>query len=285
MIRSKFGRMAGCVWFVMAILLAGIIFPPKVFAADPVRILVLPFEVSSENSENRGVSDAIAELLNVFFSQAKGVAVIERAELETVLGEQQLSLKGLAVEQNRVKIGKLTGAQVMVTGSIYFVSGKIEIMTQAADVSTGQLIGTAKTSGSSSDLAGLAKNMAAELSKALFKSRRVDATEFDIDRSPVANLHFMNGLSAYYSARYDRAIPEFIQASQEETIRNISRFWLAKAFLSQKQYAQAYMEFNDLSAQAVFTQKAQEIEQMRKECETVLSDEDINFIKLLGIKH
>ena len=45
--------------------------------------------------------------------------MVERAELEKILGEQELGLSGTVSADTAAKVGNLTGAKVLVTGRVF----------------------------------------------------------------------------------------------------------------------------------------------------------------------
>ncbi|MDO8804100.1 MAG: CsgG/HfaB family protein [Elusimicrobiota bacterium] len=75
------------------------------------RVAVMPF---SGKDEDTGLS--LSEAFTTYLMDA-GFDVIERAQLEKVLGEQKVSLSGAMDAQAMVQAGKLAGVGVIVTGS------------------------------------------------------------------------------------------------------------------------------------------------------------------------
>ena len=56
----------------------------------------------------------------------------------------------------------------------------------------------------------------------------------------------MRGLSFYYSAQYNQAIGEFIQAAEEENLMALAGLWSANCYLAQHDYGHAYIELKQL---------------------------------------
>jgi hypothetical protein len=66
---------------------------------------------------------------------------VEREELESILQEQELSLSG-AVQQNQaVQVGQLTGAKILVTGSLLSVGSGKYIVAKIISSETGRVLG------------------------------------------------------------------------------------------------------------------------------------------------
>ena len=82
------------------------------------RIWILPFSHAGEDPEKAVTTGvAISEVLTVLVSQATGADVVDRDHLDQVLAEHSLSRKGLLSPDVQLKIGRLLGATVLVSGS------------------------------------------------------------------------------------------------------------------------------------------------------------------------
>lgn len=88
---------------------------------------------------------------------------MERAELEKVLGEQELGLSGNVSPDTAAKVGLLTGAKVLVTGRVFKADNELIIVAKIIGTETSRVYGElvkGPVSGSISDLAdGLAKKI------------------------------------------------------------------------------------------------------------------------------
>lgn len=81
-------------------------------------------------------SKALSELLQNEFARRNAFVMIERMKLDQALAEQQLELSGL-VENEATKLGRLVGADEIVTGSIMKVNDQFAILVKVVDVATG----------------------------------------------------------------------------------------------------------------------------------------------------
>jgi hypothetical protein len=70
-----------------------------------------------------------------------GVSVVERSKLDDILKEQSLGQAGLM--NTAVKIGKLAGANAIVTGAITKLPSGVEVNCSVSNVETGEIIGVA----------------------------------------------------------------------------------------------------------------------------------------------
>ena len=112
----RFGRLTA-VFLMLAVALVGA--PSSVFAQAKIRIAVSNFENNSTWSwwgDNLG--RAAADELATQLVQTGKFTVIERAQLDAILREQNLGASGAVTSATAAKVGKLLGVQLLLTGSI-----------------------------------------------------------------------------------------------------------------------------------------------------------------------
>lgn len=122
-----------------------------VLAAEPARVSVLYFDIQSNQKELGVLSKGLAELMITDLAQSTDVVVVERARLEDVLAELKLGETRFSDPKTAAKIGKLIGAQFMVTGTIVESPviggvGKHKLVAKIIDVSTSQVLGGTRIS-------------------------------------------------------------------------------------------------------------------------------------------
>ncbi len=112
----RFTRIAALILMV-ATALAGI--PASAHAQSKIRVAVMNFENNSSWAwwgDNLG--KAAADELATQLVQTGKFTVLERAQLDAILAEQDLGASGAVTPATAAKIGKLLGVQLMLTGSI-----------------------------------------------------------------------------------------------------------------------------------------------------------------------
>ncbi|MCM2266840.1 MAG: CsgG/HfaB family protein [Elusimicrobiales bacterium] len=93
---------------------------------DPAgRVAVMPF---SGRDEETGLS--LAEAFTTYLMDA-GFEVMERAQLEKVLGEQKAALSGAMAPEELAQVGKLAGVRAVVTGSYRVRRENVRTVTPA----------------------------------------------------------------------------------------------------------------------------------------------------------
>jgi hypothetical protein len=82
----------------------------------PVTLAVLPFQGSEEGLQDKAVT--ATELLGAGLATERGIWLVERAEIDQILGEHAMKLSGLTDPATAAQTGKLIGARVLVTGRL-----------------------------------------------------------------------------------------------------------------------------------------------------------------------
>lgn len=114
-------------------------------AADtkPLTVAILDFESKEESVKDLG--SKIAALLGAQLSADANLILVERAELEKALGEQELGASGTVSGDTAAKIGHLTGANVLVTGKAFKVDKDLMLVAKIIGTETSRVFGeTAK---------------------------------------------------------------------------------------------------------------------------------------------
>ena len=89
------------------------------FAAEKPRIGVLRFtNDTSAGWWNAGVGRELQDMLASELVSTKAFQVLERKEIDAVLGEQELGASGRISRSTRAKMGKIKGAKYLVAGTV-----------------------------------------------------------------------------------------------------------------------------------------------------------------------
>lgn len=84
------------------------------------------------------------ELSGGLINASKGFDVIDRNHLKSLMAEHKLSMSGLIDPNSIRKVGKIAGADVLVTGSLTPFGDSIRVSCKAIDTTTAKVIGVAK---------------------------------------------------------------------------------------------------------------------------------------------
>jgi TolB-like protein len=140
-------------------------------------IAVLAFE--ERGSGTAGIGEKISDFLTATLSADPELVVVERAELKTLLDEQKLSVSGLVRPDEAVQLGRLTGAKLLILGSVIELDSTLIISARITGTETGKIAGAKVKGKTDDDLAELAEKLAEEI------SRTVAARGKDLLATPV----------------------------------------------------------------------------------------------------
>ena len=110
-------------------------------AAEPPVLTVAVFDFESKDEAVRDLGPKVSALLNASLSAEPNLITVERAELEKVLGEQELGLSGTVSADTTARVGHLTGAKVLVTGRVFKVDKETIIVAKIISAETSRVYG------------------------------------------------------------------------------------------------------------------------------------------------
>jgi hypothetical protein len=120
-----------------------------------LKVIVSDFDSSYSQSDGK----TIAELFSVELVNRRVFTILDRSKIKSIMDEQKLQLSGITDEKKLIEIGKLLGANKIITGSIlkmgenYFItvkgidvfSGSVEISDRVSSQSVNGLINSIPT--------------------------------------------------------------------------------------------------------------------------------------------
>lgn len=140
---------------------------------DPLPIAILGFETS--DARRQSAATEASELLGVFLAQNPALYLVERAEIEKILGEQTLGLSGLTNPDSAARVGQLLGAKALITGRIIPTSDKTLVVAKVMSTETSRVFGETATAGN--DLTEPTKELAGKIATLIEKNRKAFSPE------------------------------------------------------------------------------------------------------------
>jgi RNA-binding protein YhbY len=135
---------------------------PRAAAADFISVAVLDFESKDEAVKDLGAK--AATLVNANLSAQPELVMVERAELDKILGEQELGLGGAVSPDTAAKVGHLTGAKVLVTGRVFKVDRELIMVAKVMGTETSRVFGEIVKGSSTTPITDLAESLAKKIS-------------------------------------------------------------------------------------------------------------------------
>jgi len=88
-------------------------------ASGKTRLAVIDFEQKApQEFQGKQIGEIVAEWLITSLVNTGRFEVVERAQLQKILKEQQLGMTGMINQDTAAKVGELLGVKVIITGSV-----------------------------------------------------------------------------------------------------------------------------------------------------------------------
>lgn len=142
------------------------------------------FMMGEDGGAAVNLGKAITAMLVTEFSNRPGIRVIERAQLNDMLREQDLVLSGRVDESSAIQIGKLIGAQYVLLGQASSIVDNLRMDIRAVDVETSEVVAVLKKSDKTSELLQVVVDLADEFGEQLHLTPPAD--RHPVESIPVA---------------------------------------------------------------------------------------------------
>jgi len=107
-------------------------------------IAVMPFQNGGSYGQDKenfeALEKGLAGMLITELAQNPGARVVERENVQSLLGEQDLGKDGRVDAATAAKVGKLVGAKYMVLGSFVDLYGHFRVDARLVDVETSEIL-------------------------------------------------------------------------------------------------------------------------------------------------
>lgn len=105
--------------------------------APPLAVAV--FDIETPDPALKPEAGNIGVLLSTYLSTQDSLILVERQQLESILGEQSLGASGLINPQSAAKVGQLTGAKVILLSRMFIQGQNLTLVTKMIGTETGRV--------------------------------------------------------------------------------------------------------------------------------------------------
>lgn len=139
------------------------ILPAGALTYDPAKVrqvggrltlAVLPFQ---EKGESRNFSEAATDRMVTQLVELRRFKVIERAKLNEVLEEQRLQVSGIVDERTAVDVGRVAGADAIVSGTVSMTGSTATVSARVIDTQSSEVLVARSTRADRTDLEDVEK--------------------------------------------------------------------------------------------------------------------------------
>jgi TolB-like protein len=128
---------------------------------NPKRIAIINFDNSSGvTSEFGDLGGPLRDMLTTDLNEVKNLSMVDRQALEKVLNEQNLNNAKRFDQNTATNIGKLLGAEIIITGTYFEFYGNLRLDAKLINVETGEILFSVGVDGSRDKLFDLKNALA-----------------------------------------------------------------------------------------------------------------------------
>jgi hypothetical protein len=138
---------------------------PPATANPPLATAVLNFQTADDTVNKQGAD--VATLLEADLSNSPNAIMVERQDVDKILGEHELGMSGMVSADSAAKIGSLTGAQVLVTGRLFAVGTQNMLVAKIISTETSRVYGVTVTVNDPANLAASVQELSDKIDKVL----------------------------------------------------------------------------------------------------------------------
>ena len=157
-IHNPFGGLASTL---AVILMTVSVLPAQEEADDPLAVTpvaILPFQERGRDAAELGPQ--VTDLLFAKLVANPDMYLVEREDINKLLEEKELNLSGLVNPGQAVQVGHLTGAKIIVTGSVVIAGDSQYLVAKVIGTETSRVLGASAKGRIDDDLDGLVEKLA-----------------------------------------------------------------------------------------------------------------------------
>jgi TolB-like protein len=133
---------------------------------------VFPTAIFTFEERGAGVKEFGLKVTDILFARLVAkpeLMLVDRVEMKKTLDEQAINISGAVKADEAAKVGQLTGAKLLVTGSVLQVDKKIYLVAKVIGTETSRVVGASVDGKASDDLAPLVEKLADSLAETIAK--------------------------------------------------------------------------------------------------------------------
>jgi hypothetical protein len=121
--------------------------------------------IFNAEKEKDNIALAVVDLLTVKLLTSEYVMLVERNEIDRIYDELKLSRSGIVNAAEANQVGRLSGAKLLVTGSVVRIDNDLYLIAKVMGTETSRLAGASVKGPANSDLSELVDKLSIELDK------------------------------------------------------------------------------------------------------------------------
>ena len=180
---------------------------------DARRVAVIYFDNTSKEKNLEKLKKGLAGMLISDLSNVKMIDIVERDRIEEILKEQNLQSKNIVDQNSIVDIGKLLGAEIILTGAYFEMFGSFRIDARFIDVKTGEVLKSEGVDGQTSNFFKLQKQLTWKI---------IENLDINLSENEKGKIESEGEFSYEDSLKYSNALDLIDSGEKEKAIKILS---------------------------------------------------------------
>jgi len=174
---------------------------------------------------------AVTDYLAARLSEVRDLRLVERERIDAAWQELRLSALGL-MDEGALRLGELVGADHLLLGALTWPTAQRLVLTaRLVNVKTGAVEAAATVEGNLADVLPLTEQLAGKVAESRGQRLPTKPTPTAVENVSDYRLAWLNGLGAFWTQQWSRAIAWLTRARKLEPNRPRVAFFLARAYL------------------------------------------------------
>ena len=197
------------------------------------RLAIIYFDNSGGDPAFNKLKKGLADMMITDLSNINMLAIVERDKLESILKEQKISNSTEFDPATAAKVGKLMGAQIILTGGYFEMLGSLRLDARFIDVETGKILKSDGVEGEINNFFKLQKQLSWKIIKTL-DIKITDAEKKSLEMNEKSKALSFEDAKKYSSALdlYDAGNKAKAKPMLEEICKKYPDFAAAKNVLT-----------------------------------------------------
>jgi len=137
------------------------------FISDETPVAVFDFVEKGGSHKINGAGEKVSSLLYAYLSADSNLILVDREELDRIEAEILLNMSGVVDSKQAIQVGQLTGAKVLITGTVFEIDNNLMMVAKIIGVETSRVVGVHTRGNEESQLIDIAMQLAREISTTL----------------------------------------------------------------------------------------------------------------------
>ncbi len=160
--------------------------------AETTQSEILPVAIFSFQERGPGAKGLGSKASDILFASVVSnpdIYLVDREDLEKNLAEQELNLSGMVSSGQAIQVGQLTGAKVIITGSVIEAGRTLYVVAKIIGTETSRVLGASVKGSTSDDYAKLVEQLSEKVAATLIESQDKLVAKFMKTEDRIAGLN------------------------------------------------------------------------------------------------